>query len=46
MYQEQWRTTLERREEIWGRLSVAVGAVLVALALIGGIVLLTAGFAR
>ncbi|HSD24948.1 MAG TPA: hypothetical protein VLB79_11550 [Solirubrobacterales bacterium] len=32
-----------RREELWGRRSVAVGALLVALALIGGIVLLVAG---
>lgn len=31
------------REELWGRRSVAVGGLLVALALIGGIVLLVAG---
>ena len=37
------RTTLERREELWGRWSVVVGGLLVALALIGGIVLLIAG---
>ena len=43
MNHEPWRTTLERREELWGRWSVAVGALLVALALIGGIVLLIAG---
>jgi hypothetical protein len=43
MYQEPWRTTLERREELWGRRSVAVGALLVGLALIGGVALLIAG---
>jgi hypothetical protein len=34
---------LVRREEIWGRRSVGAGLLLVALALIGGIVLLAAG---
>lgn len=37
------RTTLVLREELWGRRSVAVGGLLVALALICGIVLLVAG---
>lgn len=35
--------SLVRREEIWGRCSAGLGALLVALALIGGVVLLVAG---